>query len=157
MKKRSQNLNWQDKIDVQQFATEIEHASFKNCWTLHVSWLLYNSLGKIDKAEIVINELIDKYPDFELGYDDMGDLYKNQKKYDEAINYFQNALNAPINDDNSRVYVYEQLAILYNEIGDEAKSRIYYKKALDLYHSYWIPEHLREKVKEMEELVRSKD
>ena len=86
----------------------------------------------------------------------MGDLYKNQKKYDEAIDYFQKALNASINDDRSRVYVYEQLGILYNEIGDEVKSKDYYKKALNLYNSYWIPENLTEKVKEMEELVRNK-
>ncbi len=157
LKKRVQNLDWQTKNDVQRFATEIEQVSFKNSWTLHVSWLLYNSLGNYEKAEVIINELIEQYPDFELGYDDMGDLYKNQKKYDKAINYFQKALNAPINDDRSRVYVYEQLAILYNEIGDEAKSKDYYKKALNLYNSYWIPENLIAKVKEMEELVRNKD
>ena len=68
LKKSVQNLDWQNKNDVQRFANEIEQVSFKNSWILHVSWLLYNSLGNYEKAEHVIIKLIEQYPDFELGY-----------------------------------------------------------------------------------------
>jgi tetratricopeptide (TPR) repeat protein len=157
LKERSQNLNWQDKTELKSFITEIEQSSFKNSWTLHVLFLLYNSLGNIEKAKVVVTDLINKYPDFELGYDDMGDLYRNQEKYDEALYYYLKAIDAPINDDRSRVYVYEQIALIYHEIGDEAMSMEYSKKALDLYKSYWIPEHLLENVNKLEKLLSNKN
>ena len=78
-------------------------------------------------------------------------------KHHFSLKYFLKALEAPINDDNSRVYVYGRLAFIYHEIGDGDKSKDYSKKALDLYNSYWIPEYLIGSVSKMEELLRNKD
>jgi tetratricopeptide (TPR) repeat protein len=157
IKQQLRNLDWEDKVEVKQFALMIEQASFNNSWTLHVLWLLYNSLGDFDKAEKAINKIIELYPDLELGYDDMGDLYKNQKKYDDAIKYFKKALEAPISDDESRAYIYEQLALIYHEIGDETELRNYGQKALNLYKSYWVPEYLEKNVNRMEKLLKNKN
>jgi tetratricopeptide (TPR) repeat protein len=157
LERRSQDVDWQNEDELHQFVSEIERSSIRNAWTLHFLWWLYNAVDSTEKAEMVINELIEKYPNFQLGYEDMGDLCINQKKYEEAIEHFQEALNALFNNDAKRLYCYEQLAIAYNEIGDESKSLDCYRKALDLYNSYWIPKQSKEEVNRVEELLRNRN
>lgn len=157
LKKRCDNVDWQKKDDLHQLAVDIEGSLVKNIRILHFSFWLYNTLKDTIKAKSALNELIERYPDFQLGYEDTGDFYMNHKRYGEAIQYFQEALNAPINNDTKRLYCYEQLAIAYNEIGDETKSMDYYNKVLDLYNSYWIPKQSREKVNRIEKLLRNKN
>jgi hypothetical protein len=157
LEKRSENLDWRNKDELMQFISEIERLSKRNIWTLHFLWWLYNAVGNVEKTEIVINELIQNYPDFQLGYENLGDLYIIYKKYDRAIECFQEALNAPINNDTKRLYCYEQIAIAYNEVGDESMAKQYYTKVLDLYNEYWIPEQSLEKVKRIKELLANRE
>jgi tetratricopeptide (TPR) repeat protein len=157
LEKRWQDVDWGNNDELRQMAHEIKQASVENFWTLHNSCWAWNALGNPGKAKAIINRQIEKYPDFLTGYTNMGFLYMNQEKYDEAIEYYEKALIAPITNERKRLYCYEQLANAYVEIGDEVKLLDCYRKALDLYNSYWIPENLIENVNEMEKLLRDKD
>jgi len=157
LEKRWKDVDWENNDEMQQMTHEIEQASVENFWTLHNSCWSFNALGNPEKAEVIINRQIDKYPDFQTGYTNMGFLYMNQEKYDEAIEYYEKALIAPITNERKRLYCYEQLATAYAEIGNEVKLLDCYRKALDLYNSYWIPENLIENVNKMEKLLRDKD
>jgi len=157
LEKRWKDVDWENNDELRQMVHEIEHASVENFWTLHMSCWAWNALGNTEKTEAIINRQIEKYPDLQTGYTNMGFLYMNQKKYVEAIKYYQKAVNAPITNERKRLYCYEQLATAYAEIGDENKSLDCYRKALDLYNSYWIPENLIENVNKMEKLLRNKD
>lgn len=157
LEKRWKDVDWENNDELRQMVHEIEHASVENFWTLHMSCWAWNALGNTEKTEAIINRQIEKYPDLQTGYTNMGFLYMNQKKYVEAIKYYQKAVNAPITNERKRLYCYEQLATAYAEIGDENKSLDCYRKALDLYNSYWIPENLIENVNKMENLLRNKD
>jgi tetratricopeptide (TPR) repeat protein len=85
----------------------------------------------------------------------MGFLCMFQKRFDEAIAYFKRALDAPITNERKQMYCYEQLAAIYAEIGDKAKSRDCYSRVLGFYNRYWIPEQSREKVNRIEKLLRN--
>jgi tetratricopeptide (TPR) repeat protein len=157
LEKRWKHVDWENNDELRQMVREIEHASVENFWTLHMSCWAWNALGKPEKTEAIINRQIEKYPLFQTGYANMGFLYMNQEKLDEAIEYYIKALNAPITNERKRLYCYEQLATAYAEIGDESKSLDCYRKALDLYNSHWIPKQSREKVDGIEEVLNNKN
>jgi tetratricopeptide (TPR) repeat protein len=154
LEKRWKDVNWGKNDELRQMVHEIEHASTENFWTLHMSCWAWNALGNTEKTEAIINRQIEKYPDLQTGYTNMGFLYMNQKRYVEAIEYYRKAVNAPISNERKRLYCYEQLATAYAEIGDETKSLDCYRKALDLYDSYWIPENMIEDVNKIREITK---
>jgi tetratricopeptide (TPR) repeat protein len=139
------DVDWENNDELRQMVREIEGASVENFWMLHqLCWAWYN-LGDYEKAKAIINRQIEKYPDFLTSYSNMGFFYMNQKRYDEAIDYFKRALDARITNERKQMYCYEQLAAIYAEIGDEAKSRDCYSMVLDFYKRYWIPNQSRER------------
>jgi hypothetical protein len=157
LEKRWRDVDWNNKDELRQMAREIEQASVENFWTLHMSCWAWNALGEPAKAEAIIKRQIEKYPDMQTGYANMGFLYVYQGELEKAIKYYRKALDASITNDRKRLYCNEQLAAAYAEIGDEITSLKFYRKALNIYNSYWIPEKSREKVHRMEELLRNKD
>jgi len=156
LEKRWKDVDWENNDELRQMVREIEHVSIENFWTLHMSCWAWNALGNPEKTEAIINRQIEKYPAFQTGYTNMGFLYMNQEKFDEAIQYYEKAVYAPITNERKRLYCYEQLATAYAEIGDETKSLDCYRKALDLYNSYWIPKQSREKVDRIEGVLKNK-
>jgi tetratricopeptide (TPR) repeat protein len=157
LEKRWKGVDWHNEDDLRQMAREIEQASAENFWTLHNSCWACNALGGPEEAEAIINRQIEKYPDLQTVYTNMGFLYMKQQKYNEAIEYYEKALGARITNDRKRLYCYEQLATAYAEIGDEAKLLECYRNAVDLYRRYWIPQDLMGNVNEMERLLRDED
>ncbi len=120
---------------------------------LHNScWACYE-LEDTAKAEVIIHKQIEKYPDFLTSYSNMGFLRMFQERFDEAIVYFNKALEAPITNERKQMYCYEQLAAIYAEIGDEVKSKECYSKILEFYNRYWIPEQSKKEVKRIEKLL----
>jgi len=157
LEKRWNNIDWENKDELQQMVYEIEQLSVENFWTLHNScWAWYN-LGKYEKVKEIINRQIEKYPDFLSSYSNMGFFYMYQKNYEEAINYFKKSLDTWITNESKQMYCYEQLAAIYTEIGDVTKSKDCYSRVLDYYNRYWIPEQSREEVNRIEELLETKN
>lgn len=150
---RWKDVDWDNNNELRQMAHEIGQSSAENFWTLHNSCWSYNALGNPEKAEAIINKQIERYPDFQSGYTNMGFLYMNQERYEEAIEYYENALKAPITNDRKRQYCCERLAIAYDAIGNESKSKEYYSRVLDLYNDYYIPKDSMKEVNRIQELL----
>jgi tetratricopeptide (TPR) repeat protein len=143
LEKRWKDVNWGNNEELRQMVHEIEKASVENFWTLHNSCWAWNGLGDQERTEAIINRQIERYPDFLTSYTNMGFLYMNQEKYEEAIACYEKALAAPISNDRKRMYCYEQLAAAFAEIGDEAKVMDCNRKALELYERYFVPNDRR--------------
>ncbi len=157
VEQRWKDVNWEDKDELRQMVLEIEGLSVENFWTLHNSCWAWYELGDTAKAEAIIHRQIEKYPDFLTSYSNMGFFCMFQKRFDEAIEYFERALDAPITNESKQMYCYQQLAPCYAEIGDEAKSRDCYSRILEFYNRYWIPKQSRGEVKRIEELLRNEE
>jgi tetratricopeptide (TPR) repeat protein len=157
LEKKWKDVDWDNNDELRQMAEEIEKASEENFWTLHNSCWAWNALGDPEKAEAIIRRQIEKYPDFLTGYTNMGFLCIDQERYNEAIEYYEAALNATMTNDRKRLYCYEQLAGVYAEIGDEVKSMECSRKALDLYERYFIPKQSSGNVDRIREALREKN
>jgi tetratricopeptide (TPR) repeat protein len=157
LEKKWEDVDWDNNDELRQMAHEIENASEENFWTLHNSCWAWNALGDPEKAEAIINRQIEKYPDFLTGYTNMGFLCIDQERYNEAIEYYKAALNAPITNDRKRLYCYEQLAGVYAEIGDEVKSMECNRNALDLYERYFVPKQSSGNVDKIREILGEKN
>lgn len=155
VEQRWKDVDWENKDELRQMAIEIEALSAENIWTLHNSCWAWYELGDTAKAKAIINRQIEKYPDFLTCYSNMGFFYMYQKRYDEAIAYFNRALEAPITNESKQLYCYQQLALCYAEIGEEVKSKDCYARILEFYNRYWIPERSRKEVKRIEELLKN--
>ncbi|UCG92076.1 MAG: tetratricopeptide repeat protein [candidate division WOR-3 bacterium] len=154
LEKRWKDVDWDNNEELLQMAHEIEQTSAENFWTLHNScWAWYN-LGDSVKAKAIINRQIEKYPDFLTSYTNMGFFYMYQKRHDEAIEYYKKALDVRITNERKQMYCYEQLAAIYAEIGDEAKSRDCYSRVLEFYKRYWIPKQSMKEVNRIEALQK---
>ncbi len=153
LEKRWEQIDYEDKDRLKQMLLEFESLSVENFSMLHNScWACYE-LEDTAKAEVIIHKQIEKYPDFLTSYSNMGFLRMFQERFDEAIVYFNKALEAPITNERKQMYCYEQLAAIYAEIGDEVKSKECYSKILEFYNRYWIPEQSKKEVKRIEKLL----
>ena len=157
VEQRWKDVDWENKDELRQMVLEIEGLSVENFWTLHNSFNACYELGDTAKAKAIIHRQIEKYPDFLTSYSNMGYYYMYQKRFDKAIAYYKRALDAPITNERKQMYCYEQLAAIYAEIGDEAKSKDCYSRIMGFYNRYWIPKQSREEVKSMEKILRNKD
>ena len=157
LEKRWKDVDWDNNNELQQMAEEIEHVSAENFWTLYMACWAWNALEEPAKAEAIIDRQIEKYPDFLTGYTNMGFLYMDQGRFDEAIEYYKRALDAPIINDRKKLYCYEQLAAAYSEIDDESAALDCYRAALDFSKRYWIPKQSREKVHMMEKKLGNRN
>jgi hypothetical protein len=110
LERRWKDVDWDNNEQLRQMAREIENATVENFWTLHNSCWAWNGLGNQERAKEIIERQIEKYPAFLSSYTNMGFLYMAQEKYDDAIAYYEKALDAPITNERKRMYCYEQLA-----------------------------------------------
>ncbi len=156
LEKRWRDVDWEDADGLRQMLDEMERVSAENIWTLYTSCWAWNALGDTEKTEAIINRQIERYPDYQTVFTNMGFLRMDQGRVDEAVEYYEKALNAPVTNDRKRLYCNEQLATAYAGIGDETKSADHYRKALDLYNKYWIPKRSREQVDKIVELLKDK-
>ena len=155
VEQRWKDVDWDNEDDLRQMAFDIEGLSVENFWTLHNScWAWYN-MGDSARTEAIINRQIEKYPDFLSSYSNMGFYCMFQKRFNEAIAYFEKALEAPITNESKQMYCYQQLAKIYAETGEEAKLRDCDARILGFYNKYWIPEYSREEVKKIEKVLKN--
>lgn len=77
---------------------------------------------KFDRAETILNSVLETYPDFVCTYANLGQLYLVQNKYERATEYFKQALQLNPFDPEVRA----QLAAVYSKLGrkDEAERQL---------------------------------
>ncbi|MBX0311959.1 MAG: tetratricopeptide repeat protein [Sulfurihydrogenibium sp.] len=79
--------------------------------------LAYQFAGEFAKAEGVFRLGIDKYPDYPELLTNYGILLASQKKFDEAIKYFEKAINNPTYSGKEKAYY--NLGMVYLQLGKE--------------------------------------
>ena len=101
-----------------------------------ISYLL-NELDKPDDAIVMLNNLLNKKPDYAEATMLLGDILCVQEKYKEALNVYTNGLkHSPNNYD-----LYYNMGIVYTMLNDFQNAKICYEKAATinslLYHAYY--------------------
>jgi len=79
--------------------------------------LAYQFAGEFAKAEGIFRLGIDKYPDYPELLTNYGILLANQKKFNEAIKYFEKDINNPTYSGKEKVYY--NLGMVYLQLGKE--------------------------------------
>jgi type IV pilus assembly protein PilF len=79
--------------------------------------LAYQFAGEFTKAEGVFRLGIDKHPDYPELLTNYGTLLASQKKFDEAIKYFEKAINNPTYSRKEKAYY--NLGMVYLQLGKE--------------------------------------
>jgi len=111
----------------------------------HHTWYYYSmgnnqiKRGKTEEAKSYLMENIKLLEDYNLttidtyqfSHSRLGDIYKEEGRYDEAIDYYQQAKNSSIaiNTKSNTAYFINKLYSVYEQMGD-------YKKALEHYIEY---------------------
>ncbi|CAF2786826.1 unnamed protein product [Rotaria sp. Silwood2] len=128
--------------DLKKLAEDIRQATQGSTGWNRLGKLLL-AIGKFDKAEEVLQILIDKSSEDDLEglghlYHLMGSVKENKKEYDQAMMLFEKTLNiyrSSLPDSN-----YLHLTTLYNDIGsvyqfkkEYLKAQEYYEMALDIH------------------------
>jgi tetratricopeptide (TPR) repeat protein len=88
--------------------------------------IYYDYKKDAETAHKIIDKALKSFPDDFLLNITLGTFYSNEKKYDQAIQYFQKAKK--IYPDNSRPYIY--LADVYKQTGREDLMRLEYAQGI---------------------------
>lgn len=89
--------------------------------------IAYAGLLEYERAKNDFLKSIDLDPDYHRTYRDLGSLYREQKKYDEALQYYK------ISDDKNKTDIkdhFADLARLHSDMKDYPKAIEYYKRSL---------------------------
>jgi tetratricopeptide (TPR) repeat protein len=90
---------------------------------------LFSKLGQMDASISVYERLIDRQPRLAEAHYNVALLYKQQKRFDQAITAYKNAVKLGI----SRVHeVYVNLGVLCSELRRPDEARSYFERALEL-------------------------
>ena len=79
-------------------------------------------------AEIKAKKLIKKFPDYQAVYNLLGLCLQSQKKFQEAIKYYEIAIQ---NNPNFFIAI-NNLGLTYHNIGDLNKAQSYYERAIEI-------------------------
>ncbi|MFC2157012.1 tetratricopeptide repeat protein [Acidobacteriota bacterium] len=90
--------------------------------------IIYFDLKDFEKAEYYCARAIWFRPQYQGSYDLMGNLYFQQKRYQEAKLEFQTILDL----ENTNANAYLNLGSTHYKLGDEKKAEAYWRKAIDL-------------------------
>jgi len=102
------------------------------------SGLLNEKKGNDEFAEIEFKETLNKNPDFYTGYYELGNLFFKRKIYDEALEYYQKAIDI----DSKFILPYLKTGDLYLENARYDEALEYYRKALETDKNF-IPAYIR--------------
>ncbi|MFW6287379.1 MAG: SpoIID/LytB domain-containing protein [bacterium] len=88
--------------------------------------LLSHNNGDIDRARKFFHEGINTTSHIVLNYIGLADLYNSDEKYEEALNYYKEALKR----DSSLSSLFPTIAELYDKTGDSARAFYYWRRSL---------------------------
>ena len=92
----------------------------------------YNSLKEYDAARKQLEILLQDYPENIQLLTDLGSIYANQRKDDEAVRLFNSALDSMKEKNADSWPVYYAAAISYDRLGKKDKAEEYLLKAKEL-------------------------
>ena len=103
---------------------------------------------------VYAQKLIDKYPDIITGYYQKGRALETENKLEEAVAVYLFALGCKINCEYYQAETYEHLALSNTKLNNKETAANYASKALAIHNQYWIPDHLKDRIKALEEMSR---
>ena len=91
--------------------------------------------GEFDKAEELLLSAITITPDYGPTYNNLGVLYRNQGKYDIALDYFSEAEKIFLNEQDLKnlAGIYSNKGLTYKDLGDYFQALKYLNNSLNLY------------------------
>lgn len=87
----------------------------------------YRRAEQFDKAEDLLNKILDRYPEDILPLNEMGMILTKTGKLDRAVSYFKKILTIKPTDS----YALNQLGVIYNRQGDSVRALRAFKKVLE--------------------------
>ncbi len=97
-----------------------------------VAYLL-SDIGKRDESVTMLQNLLEKKPDYYMASNLLGELLCEREKYKEAINVYMDALRY-----NPQEYeLYYNLGIAYTRLNDFQNAKLCYEKAANINHSMY--------------------
>ncbi|MBR1600482.1 MAG: tetratricopeptide repeat protein [Alphaproteobacteria bacterium] len=91
-----------------------------------------NTLKEYEEAEKQIKFLLKDYPDNTQLLSDLGTIYGNMNKHNEAVEYYQKAIKSAAADDQDIWPIYYALAVSYDQLNQKIKAEQNLQKALQL-------------------------
>lgn len=99
----------------------------------YLGWA-YSLLGNFEEAIEECKIAIELDPNYGNPYNDIGSYLLNLNRYDEAVSWFEKAINAL--DYSTRYYPYYNLGRIYEKRGEWFKAIQYYDDALNIKPDY---------------------
>ena len=93
-----------------------------------------NTLKEYENAEKQIKHLLNDYPENSQLLNDLGTIYANMERYDEAIEYFHKAIKSAGSSNPEAWPIYYSLAISYDKINQKVQAEQNLQTALILSH-----------------------
>lgn len=98
---------------------------------------LLNDLGKKDESVTMLENLLNKKPEYSMASNLLGEILCEQEKFKEAINIYMEALRySPGNYD-----LYYNLGIAYTRLNDFQNAKICYEKAANVNHELYAAKY----------------
>jgi len=88
--------------------------------------------GESEQAQTLLQDVINKQPDFSNAHVNLGIIFLNNNSLNEAENSFQHALRT----NPGNIYALNQLGILYRKQGKFSAAKSSYEKAIDINSDY---------------------
>lgn len=89
-----------------------------------------NTLKEYDEAEKQIKLLLEDYPDNTQLLSDLGTIYGNMNRHDEAVDYYLKAIQSADTNDREIWPIYYALAVSYDKLNQKTKAEQNLQKAL---------------------------
>lgn len=98
----------------------------------------YRKKGDFEKALILFNEIINKYPNYGNAYNNRGNVYKDMKDYKKAIDDFNMALLYKGEDESNDAEIYTNIGIVYAMSNDIKTAWNYFNKAVEKNNNFYL-------------------
>ncbi len=128
------------------YNTSLETYNQLNIENIKVAWAVYKPLGQLytmqgdfEKALVLLTkseEILKKYeayPQLKKVYIEKGIVYKTTQDYDQALLYFNKALEWGSPNDANTAKALDNMGIVYYDLNQLDSALIYYNKALASY------------------------
>lgn len=150
-----ETCDWRDSSSVGSLMNLIINSHIENYFTLDfLSWKYRDYYNLAAEALVYSQKLIDKYPDIATGYYNKGRALEMENKYQEAIDAYLLAVDSKLNCDYFLAESYEHIAFLYTNLNKKEVAAGYAIKALTIDNQYWIPDYMKKRIKDLEEISK---
>ena len=153
--KNDEFCDWRDSSSVRSVVNSIIQSRIENYFSLSfLAGTYLDYYKKPSESMVYAQKLIDKYPDIITGYYQKGRALETENKLEEAVAVYLFALGCKINCEYYQAETYEHLALSNTKLNNKETAANYASKALAIHNQYWIPDHLKDRIKALEETSR---